>query len=101
MDTRIFWNRVKALAKEKKATRKDVAEGIGMPINTLKDWMYKGTVPSLDYTIELSRYFGVSIQYLVFGKDTEISAISAMVKETQNSLKIINERLKEIRHEGK
>jgi transcriptional regulator with XRE-family HTH domain len=99
MDTKIFWNRVKALAKEKKATRKDVAEAIGMPIDTLKTWIRRETVPSLDYTIELSRYFGVSIQYLVMGKNTEISEISAMVKDMQNSLKIINGRLKEIRRE--
>jgi transcriptional regulator with XRE-family HTH domain len=101
MDTKTFWNRIKKLTKEKKVTQKDVAEGIGMPLGTLKTWMYKNTVPSLDYTIELSRYFGVSIQYLVFGKDAEISAVSAMIKEAQNSLKIINEQLKEIRREGK
>ena len=69
MDTHAFWRRVKSLAIEKDVTQKAVAQAIGIPLNTLKKWMSKTTIPPLDYTIELSGYFDVSIEYLVFGQD--------------------------------
>jgi len=73
MDIKPFWARIKSLAKEKRVTQEVVARSIGMPLNTFKKWMSTGTIPSLDYTIELSRYFGVSLQYLVYGKEAEVS----------------------------
>jgi len=73
MDIKPFWDRIKSLAKEKRVTQEVVAKAIGMPLNTFKKWMSTGTIPSLDYTIELSRYFGVSLQYLVYGKEMDVS----------------------------
>ena len=71
MDTAAFWKRVKSLAKEKNVTQMVVAQAIGIPLNTLKKWMSKTIIPPLDYTIELSGYFKVSVEYLVFGHDKE------------------------------
>lgn len=93
MNTTAFWMRIKSLSKEKHVTQKDVAKAIGMPAETYKKWVSKAVIPSLDYTIELSRYFGVSIQFLVFGKELYLSA---ELKEARFSLKVIDEKLKEI-----
>ena len=94
MNVKVFWRRVKFLAKEKQVTQGELAKAIGMPLNTLKSWMSKGMIPSLDYTIGLSRYFGVSIQFLVFGKEADLSA---KIKKAEMSLKRTGKKLKEIR----
>ena len=66
-----FWRRVKSLAKEKYATQEEIAKAIGMPPRTFRGWVSNEIIPSLDYVVELSRFFGVTISYLVYGKDTD------------------------------
>ena len=95
MDTISFWNRNKSLIKEQHTTQQAVAAAIGMPLSTLKNWMSRETIPSLDYAIELASYFNVSIQYLVFGKEIDIPL---KIKEAQISLKAANDKLREIRY---
>ena len=93
MDTEAFWERVKLLSKEKHTTQETVAKAIGMPLSTFKTWMSKRVIPSFDYVIALSRYFGVSMEYLAYGKET---AMSAKIKEAQISLKATGDKLKEM-----
>jgi len=95
MDTKSFWNRIKSLIKERRTTQQAVAAAVGMPLSTLKNWMSRETIPSLDYTIDLVNYFNVSIQYLVFGKETDIPR---KIKEARISLKAANDKLREIRY---
>jgi len=94
MNTKAFWKRIKQLAREKNITQQDLAAAIGMPLNTLKHWMSTETVPSLDYTVELSLYFGVSIHYLVHGKEADMSG---KIRETQKLLETARDSLKSIR----
>ena len=73
MDIFEFWNRIKLLAREKGTTQKRLAEYIGLPYNTFRNWMYLGIIPSLDYALEFSRFFGVSLEYLIYGKEADLS----------------------------
>ena len=94
MDRKAFWKRIKRLAKEKNITQETVANAIGMPLNTFKHWMSRELIPTLDYTVELSEYFGVSIHYLVYGMEADLSA---KVREAQKLLKTAGDTLKEMR----
>ena len=94
MRTKDFWKRVKLLSKEKRVTQQMVAEATGIPVSTFKNWMCRETIPPLDYTVVLSRYFGVSIDYLVYGNEAKVSV---KIKEAQVSLRTVNCKLKEIR----
>ena len=96
MSVKPFWNRVKYLMKEKKVTQKTLAEAIGMSISTLKHWMSKAVIPPLDVTISLKKYFGVSFDYLIFGKETE-SDVVTQLKDVILSLKKTNEKLRAMR----
>ena len=94
MDTKAFWKRIKLLAREKNVTQVVLAKAIGMPLDTLKHWISRDFIPPLDYTVALSEYFGVSIHYLVYGKEANFSA---KIKEAQKSLKVTGKKIKALR----
>jgi transcriptional regulator with XRE-family HTH domain len=72
MDAEAYWKRIKLLCKEKRVTQETVAKAVGIPLSTFKNWMSKGIIPPFDYTVEFSRYFGMSMEYFVYGKETGI-----------------------------
>lgn len=94
MNSKLFWERIKKLAKEKHASYRDIAAAIGMPHNTFKSWISKKVIPSLDYTIGLSEYFNVSIEFLVFGKG---ACLHARIKNAEILLRKISRELRIIR----
>ena len=92
-----FWKRIKALIKEKHITQAEAARISHMSVNTLKAWMSRGTIPSLDVAYNLARYLGVSIEYLITGKETDITAqiddVLLLVKRTDEKLKKIRRNM--------
>ena len=46
-----------------------VAKACGIPYGTLRNWLWKNTIPPLDVASDLSIYFKVSLDYLTFGKN--------------------------------
>ena len=73
MDVEKFWNRVKALYREKHLTQEEVAKACGRSINTFRGWMSKRIVPPLDDAAYIARCLDVSLEFLVYGTDDKIS----------------------------
>ena len=69
MTAKTFWNRVKAILKQKKVTEKKAAETLGIPLNTWRGWNSKGIIPSLHDCVALSKLLKVSLDYLAYGKE--------------------------------
>ena len=69
-----FWQRIRSLMKERRVSQAQLAEACGMSYNTFRKWISNNTIPPLDVASGLSRYFGVSLDYLAFGKETDINA---------------------------
>ena len=92
-----FWKRVKALIKEKHTTQAEAAKVCHMSFNTLRAWMSRNTIPSLDVAYNLARYFGVSIEYLITGKEANIAAriddVLLLLKRTDEKLKKIKRNM--------
>ena len=68
-----FWKRVKGILKEKGITQGTAAKSCNVPVNTLRFWMTKEYYPPLNFAAGLARFLGVSIEYLVYGKEKENS----------------------------
>ena len=68
IDTNSFWNRVKDLIKIRAKTQSATAKACGIPYDTLRGWMYKKIFPPLEDAYNLSRYLGVSIEFILNGK---------------------------------
>jgi transcriptional regulator with XRE-family HTH domain len=92
----VFWGRVKQLIKKKNTTQAKVAEACGVPLETFHGWIYKGIYPTVLGAYYLSRVLGVSIDYLVAGKDKEEEKIESRVKKVRSLLDQASSGLDEI-----
>ena len=80
IDIEEFWMKVKFLIKTHKTSQENIARLIGIPFGTFRNWMYHGRSPDLQIAVHLSMVLGVTLDYLVFNKDTNI------IEEQQNRL---------------
>lgn len=59
-----FHSRVAELAEEKGVNYGQIARKMTFPRTYFYEWLKKGTLPSLDYLMNIAEYFGVSPDYL-------------------------------------
>ncbi|AEF82344.1 helix-turn-helix domain-containing protein [Leadbettera azotonutricia] len=88
-----FWKRVKDLIKQKGLTEIKVAQTCGIPVSTFTGWMYKGFYPSVYDGYNIARALGVSIEYLMTGKEkhekpgnTELENIRLLLHKVEDRL---------------
>lgn len=62
-----FQIRIQTLARERNQTLGAIATKMSFIRSYFYDWIRLGTLPSLDYAMEIANYFGVSLDYL-FGR---------------------------------
>ena len=62
-------NRLKELRKQKKLNQTELAEVIGISLNTLSNMESGKTDPSTETIIKLCEFFNVSTDYLLTGKE--------------------------------
>jgi transcriptional regulator with XRE-family HTH domain len=60
-----------SLLKDKSLSQKELAEKIGLRRPSISDWKKKGTYPYADVAVEMAGILGVSVEYLITGKDNE------------------------------
>ena len=58
------------LCQKKGITPGGVARELGLSRSTLRDWKL-GRTPRVDTLMKIADYFGVSVEYLMTGKETE------------------------------
>lgn len=67
-----FWKRVKYLIKTHKTSQEEVAELIGIPLGTFKNWIYNNRLPDIQTGCDLAVVLGVTVDFLVYGKNRKI-----------------------------
>ena len=73
---------LKTLMKDRKITLKDLSKSTGIPISTLGSYTAsEKSTYSADHISSLCTYFDVSADYLLFGKNTEVEALNAILTE--------------------
>ena len=98
MNIKAFWNRIKALLKEKDLTQNAGARACGRSLSTFKGWIYKDTIPPLDDAYALATMLGVSLEYLITGNTStphpQTKSKNAKIRdEVINILKAASEKL--------
>ena len=68
MNTKMFWNRVKTCTKEKGKTQLELVNACGFTYGSFRNWMSKNVNPPLIYAHRISKYLGVSLEFLINGK---------------------------------
>ena len=96
MNTKNFWNRVRAGIRGKGLTQKEFAKACKFPFSTFRNWMYKNVNPPLIYANRISKNLGVSLEYLINGQERD--NISKTNEKIISLLKEAEMELSKIRH---
>jgi len=62
---------LEGLLKDKALSQKELAEKIGLRRPSISDWKKKGTYPYADVAVKIAEILGVSVEYLITGKNAE------------------------------
>lgn len=87
--TKDFSERLSELVEERKKQgipQKEIAAGIGIASGTLSDWCSDNKTPTIDAIPKISKYFGVSVEWL-FGLSNDRTIRPSIVDELKLSPK--------------
>ena len=94
MTNETMWDRVKRLLKENKYTQNAAAEVCCVKLSTFQSWIRKDYYPTILGGYALARFLGVTVEYLVTGKEREakkqIETVRSVLKEADEKLKKIS-----------
>ena len=74
MDAKTFWGNVKPLIKKNNKTQEILASELEIPFGTFQGWIAKSILPDVVSAYKIARALGVSVEYLVTGKETNPAA---------------------------
>lgn len=69
-----FWHNVEYVREFKNITRKELALKANFSLNSISAGIARDSVPSADVAVRIAEVLGVSVKYLVTGKDSSPSA---------------------------
>jgi transcriptional regulator with XRE-family HTH domain len=95
-ETTGFWKRVKELIKKKKATQADVARACGFSLRTFQGWMAKGVSPTVTEAYHLAKVLGVTVEYLLTGKNKRVKNIESRIDSAESLLEQAKTKLDKI-----
>lgn len=75
-----FSKRIAQLRTKRGLTQKDIAEALGVPLSTYKEWEYGRRIQGEKIYVDLAEVLGVSLRSLLTGKP------DARIDETLNCL---------------
>ena len=101
MDGKTFWKRVKPLIKAHNMTQKQYAEYLGLSLSTLQGWIHYERVPEITMAYTIAVTLGVTLNYLLGGKERDIAAARKKELEARNSAARIVKLAEQIIKEAK
>jgi DNA-binding XRE family transcriptional regulator len=85
MESRKLYNRISVLRKERKLSRQELAEDIGVNFQTVGYLEREDYNPSLDLAFKISEYFGMPIELIFSPKP--LKPLSEEIIELKNTFK--------------
>lgn len=67
-----FWQRIDMLLSENRKSLKQLWAAIRVKAGTGDGWRYNKRFPSVDYCVDIARYLGVSVEWLVTGEEISL-----------------------------
>ena len=85
----IFTERIDNLLKEKKKTKKELFNHIGISSQSFYDWKNRNTIPAADIAVKIAQYLNTTVEYLITGNKN--NPLADENKELKNKIdKAIN-----------
>ena len=87
--------RIDEKRKEKKISRKEIAEKCNFSLQAFTNWSSRGTIPAADTAIYIARYLDVGVEWLIFGKEEDAPHLGNWEKELLEACAPFDQRDKE------
>lgn len=78
-----FVERIEEKLIEKNLKRIALCEEIGITNQSISDWKKRGTIPAADICLKIAEYLGTSVEYLVTGKEKNLSSVELTQEEEE------------------
>jgi transcriptional regulator with XRE-family HTH domain len=91
-DAASFWKRTNELIKRQKTKQEAIAACCGINYQTFRGWVTRETYPAADETYRIAQALGVSVEFLVTGRETPEPSNAGFV---QNIRTLLNQALEE------
>ena len=88
--------RIQQLRKERELTQEQLAEKLNVSQNTIAKIESGLRRPSIDFLIEISEFFNVSTNYLVFGVHAEDAGDEKLKKDIDEAIKKIDQTIEKL-----
>ncbi|MBQ3642246.1 helix-turn-helix transcriptional regulator [bacterium] len=72
MDNTNFLNTIRTCLKVRGITQARLVKDLGLAQNTFTNWMNRNALPSTEILYKISKYFGVTMEYLITGNEESI-----------------------------
>lgn len=95
-DVKESGQRIKKLRKERKLTQEQLAERLGISVKTVTAIETGARGTSIDGLVTIAEFFGVSLDYLVLGKKSEVIGIEIPEEKKEFALKMLKVILENI-----
>jgi len=89
--------RIYELMEQKELKPTQLAKELGLSVSTFTDWRKGKGSPSLNAVIQFSEYFGVSIDYLVYGGSKKVVRMEISNREDASLLESFHKLTPELR----
>lgn len=83
-----FVERIDQKLKEKNLKRISLCDDLGITHSALTDWKKRGTIPSGDICLKIAEYLGVSVEWLVRGKEKKSPFETYTIEEIKRLAKL-------------
>ena len=77
--------------KKQNRSQKDLADATGIPTSTISAWRARGTNPSIDIIVPISRYLGVSLDYLLKGEEQETNSFPELTENERAIVRVFKD----------
>ncbi len=90
-------NRIKTIMKEKGISQKELSKSIGISQSVISSYLNNKSFPTAPVIMKISKFFGITTDYLLFGDDQVTELIETKLIEcfrelnTENQLKVVKE----------
>lgn len=72
MDNTNFLNTIRTCLKVRGISQAQLVKDLGLAQNTFTNWMKRNALPSTEILYKISKYFGVTMEYLITGSEDSI-----------------------------
>ena len=99
MNNNSFWTRAKPLIKALNMTQRQFAEHMGFSHHTVRNWIYCDRVPEFSAAYDIAYTLGVTLDYLMTGKDRDIAGVRLREIEIRKTAALVMEKTEEIQEQ--